>query len=71
VLRRAAVSAGSPTGSLGEVHVRALEDLVVHWHGQGAAALPGGVSASRDCGRLTLARDRAEATQSQEAPGER
>ena len=59
VLRRAAVEAGCPAGSLGETHVRALDALVIAWHGQGAVALPGGVSGRRDCGRLLLARDRA------------
>ena len=53
-----------------ELHVRALDALVVDWHGQGATALPGGVSGRRDCGRLLLARERApHPTPSQETHG--
>jgi len=54
VLRAAALRAGSPGGSLGSAHVRDLDRLVTHWHGQGAVALPGPVSAARDCDRLLL-----------------
>ena len=72
VLRRAAVVAGCPAGSLAEGHVRALDAFVVAWRGQGPVALPGGVSGRRDCGRLLLARDRAlDPTESQETPGGR
>jgi tRNA(Ile)-lysidine synthase len=56
VLRAAAVTAGAPAGSLGRVHVAALDALVTRWHGQQAVALPGGVSAERACGRLLLHR---------------
>lgn len=55
VLRRAALAAGASAGDLGEAHVLALDALVVDWRGQGAVALPGGVLARRDCGRLVLA----------------
>jgi tRNA(Ile)-lysidine synthase len=55
-LRAAAVAAGSPAGSLGRVHVLALDALVVRWRGQGTTALPGGVSARRACGRLLVER---------------
>ncbi|BEP14316.1 tRNA lysidine(34) synthetase TilS [Acidothermaceae bacterium B102] len=58
VLRLAALRAGSPGGSLGSAHVRELDRLVTDWHGQGALALPGPVSAVRDCGRLLLTRHR-------------
>ena len=54
VLRAAALRAGSPGGSLGSAHVRELDRLVTDWHGQAAVALPGPVSAARDCGRLLL-----------------
>ncbi|MFP5346483.1 MAG: tRNA lysidine(34) synthetase TilS [Actinomycetes bacterium] len=56
VLRLAAVSAGSPPGSLAHRHVLALDALVRDWHGQGEASLPGGVAAVRAYGRLSLAR---------------
>ncbi|MGI9005941.1 MAG: tRNA lysidine(34) synthetase TilS [Streptosporangiaceae bacterium] len=52
VLRRAAIAAGSPPGSLGAVHVGQLDALVTDWHGQQAADLPGGVRCRRRYGRL-------------------
>jgi tRNA(Ile)-lysidine synthase len=55
VLRAAALSAGSPAGSLSASHVAALDALVTEWHGQSRVDLPGGVSAVRRCGRLLLA----------------
>lgn len=55
-LRAAAVRAGSPSGSLARTHVLALDALVVGWHGQGPAHLPGRVVARRACGRLYLGR---------------
>ncbi len=55
VLRRAAIAAGSPAGSLTYEHVGCLEALVSDWSGQGPAALPGPVSGSREYGRLRLA----------------
>lgn len=54
VLRRAAVEAGSPPGSLGAVHVEAMDRLVTHWHGQGAVDLPGRVSVRRRYGKLVV-----------------
>lgn len=56
VLRRAAVDAGSPAGSLTADHVAALDRLVVAWRGQGMPALPGGVLVRRAYGRLHLQR---------------
>jgi hypoxanthine phosphoribosyltransferase len=58
VLRRAALAAGSPAGSLSHTHVLALDALVTRWHGQGPARLPGGVSGRRRCGRLLLVDDK-------------
>jgi tRNA(Ile)-lysidine synthase len=58
VLRRAAVAAGSPAGTLGRSHVLALDALVTGWHGQGPVRLPGGVSGRRRCGRLLLVDDK-------------
>ncbi|HEX9064457.1 MAG TPA: tRNA lysidine(34) synthetase TilS [Streptosporangiaceae bacterium] len=52
VLRKAAIAAGSPPGSLGSVHVGQMDALVTAWHGQQAADLPGGVSCGRRYGRL-------------------
>lgn len=53
-LRTAAVLAGSPSGALAAVHVRAVDALVTGWRGQGPVHLPGRVEASRACGRLAL-----------------
>lgn len=53
-LRAAAVAAGAAAGALTRGHVLALDALVVGWHGQGPAALPGGVEGVRRCGRLFL-----------------
>ncbi|TQL01717.1 tRNA lysidine(34) synthetase TilS [Cellulomonas sp. SLBN-39] len=55
-LRAAAVRAGAPSGSVARSHVLALDALVVGWHGQGPAHLPGRVVARRACGRLYLGR---------------
>ncbi|MCD0452298.1 tRNA lysidine(34) synthetase TilS [Actinocorallia sp. API 0066] len=54
VLRRAAVEAGCPAGSLAAVHVTAMDRLVTAWHGQRGADLPGGIVAFRRYGKLHL-----------------
>ena len=53
-LRSAALEAGSPAGALGAAHVEEVARLVTDWHGQGPLDLPGGVEATRRCGRLSL-----------------
>ncbi|GAA2377985.1 tRNA lysidine(34) synthetase TilS [Dactylosporangium salmoneum] len=55
VLHAWALRLGAPGGALSHRHVAALDALVVNWHGQGAVALPGGVSVAR-AGRVLLAR---------------
>ncbi len=57
VVRDAALAAGSPASDLRAEHVEAVDALVTDWHGQGPLQLPGGVTVSRRCGRLLLARD--------------
>ncbi len=52
LLRRAAAAAGVPSGELSMQQLLALDALVVSWRGQGAVALPGGVSGERRYGRL-------------------
>jgi tRNA(Ile)-lysidine synthase len=52
VLRRAAIAAGSPPGTLAAVHVDAVEALVTAWRGQEGVDLPGRVRAWRRDGRL-------------------
>jgi tRNA(Ile)-lysidine synthase len=52
VLRGAAIAAGSPAGSLTAQHVASLDALVMAWHGQGRADLPGAIACERRYGRL-------------------
>jgi tRNA(Ile)-lysidine synthase len=47
VLRRAAIAAGSPPGTLAAVHVDAVDALVTAWRGQSHVDLPGRVRAWR------------------------
>lgn len=54
VLRKAIYLAGAPAGSLALEHIEAVEALVTEWKGQGAVSLPGGVTAARISGRLSL-----------------
>ncbi|NJQ03693.1 ATP-binding protein, partial [Streptomyces zingiberis] len=56
VLRRAAVAAGSPAGSLFARHIEEMDRLVTDWHGQGAINLPGRVEVRRRCGNLVIRR---------------
>jgi tRNA(Ile)-lysidine synthase len=58
VLRLAALAAGCPGGDLFAVHVRALDALVVDWHGQRGVHLPGAVTASRHGESLVLSPSR-------------
>jgi hypothetical protein len=48
--------AGCPAGALSRRHVLAVDALVTDWRGQGPVHLPGGVEATRACGRLALNR---------------
>ncbi len=54
VVRLWLIDSGCPAGGLGADHVRRVDRLVTAWRGQGAVALPGGVEAFRDCGRLSV-----------------
>ena len=54
LIRRMCISAGAPASDLTMEHVLAVDRLVTDWHGQGAVHLPGGVSAERGYGRLTV-----------------
>lgn len=54
VLRRAAIEAGAPAGSLFARHVEELDRLITSWRGQGAINLPGRVEARRQGGRLVI-----------------
>ncbi|WP_406311441.1 tRNA lysidine(34) synthetase TilS [Streptosporangium sp. NBC_01639] len=56
VLRRAAIEAGAPAGTLAASHVRQLDRLVTDWHGQRRIEVPGGVGAVRRYDTLILAR---------------
>ncbi|MFF9408870.1 tRNA lysidine(34) synthetase TilS [Streptomyces anandii] len=54
VLRRAAIDAGAPAGSLFARHIEEVDRLITGWHGQGAINLPGKVVAQRQGGRLVI-----------------
>jgi tRNA(Ile)-lysidine synthase len=54
VIRRAIYLAGAPGGSLSAEHIEPVEALVTAWKGQGPVSLPGGVTATRISGRLSL-----------------
>ncbi len=53
-VHQAMLAAGCPAGAVGAGHIRAVDALVSAWRGQGPVALPGGVEARRDCGRLAF-----------------
>ncbi|MEE1773703.1 tRNA lysidine(34) synthetase TilS [Streptomyces sp. JV185] len=54
VLRRAAMEAGSPAGSLFARHIEEVDRLITGWRGQRAINLPGRVEAMRQGGRLVI-----------------
>jgi hypoxanthine phosphoribosyltransferase len=54
VLRTAALEAGCPPTDLSSRHVAAIDALVTAWKGQGPLSLPGGVTAERRNGTITL-----------------
>ncbi|MFJ8674997.1 tRNA lysidine(34) synthetase TilS [Streptomyces sp. NPDC093589] len=54
VLRRAAIAAGAPAGSLFARHIEEVDRLITGWRGQGAINLPGRVGVRRQGGRLVI-----------------
>ncbi|MCX2970764.1 MULTISPECIES: tRNA lysidine(34) synthetase TilS [Streptomyces] len=56
VLRRAAIAAGAPAGSLFARHIEEADRLLTAWRGQRALNLPGRVEALRQGGTLVLRR---------------
>jgi len=52
LLKRAAIAAGAPAGSVTAAHIGELDALVTNWHGQRWLDLPGGVRCLRRYGRL-------------------
>ncbi|WP_369206593.1 tRNA lysidine(34) synthetase TilS [Streptomyces sp. PU-14G] len=54
VLRRAAIEAGSPAGSLFARHIEEMDRLLTAWRGQRALNLPGRVEVARQGGRLVV-----------------
>ena len=56
VLRRTALDAGCPGTELFAVHVDAMDLLVTHWRGQVGVDLPGGLRATRQGGRIAIAK---------------
>ncbi len=56
VLRRAAIAAGAPPGTLAASHILQVDRLVTGWRGQRRVEVPGGVGAVRRYGTLIFAR---------------
>ncbi|MET7934734.1 tRNA lysidine(34) synthetase TilS [Streptomyces sp. NPDC005322] len=54
VLRRAAIAAGAPAGSLFARHIEEVDRLITGWRGQRAINLPGRVEVRREGGRLVI-----------------
>ncbi|WEV26909.1 tRNA lysidine(34) synthetase TilS [Streptomyces sp. 71268] len=54
VLRRVAIAAGSPAGSLFARHIEEVDRLITSWHGQRAINLPGRIEVLRQGGRLVI-----------------
>ncbi|MER7414579.1 MULTISPECIES: tRNA lysidine(34) synthetase TilS [Streptomyces] len=54
VLRRAAIEAGAPAGSLFARHIEEVDRLLTAWRGQRPINLPGRVEAARQGGRLVI-----------------
>ncbi|MFB7737367.1 tRNA lysidine(34) synthetase TilS [Streptomyces sp. NPDC056112] len=54
ILRRAAIDAGAPAGSLFARHIEEVDRLITGWRGQKAINLPGRVVAQRQGGRLVI-----------------
>ncbi|MFE9649042.1 tRNA lysidine(34) synthetase TilS [Streptomyces sp. NPDC006365] len=54
ILRRAAIEAGAPAGSLFARHIEEIDRLITGWRGQGAINLPGKVVVQRQGGRLVI-----------------
>ncbi|UGY92231.1 tRNA lysidine(34) synthetase TilS [Streptomyces gobiensis] len=54
VLRRAAIAAGAPAGSLFARHIEETDRLITGWRGQRAINLPGRVEARRQGGTLVI-----------------
>ena len=52
LLKRAAIAAGAPAGSVTAAHIGELDALITDWHGQRWLDLPGGVRCLRRYGRL-------------------
>ena len=52
LLKRAAIAAGAPGGSLSAAHIAQLDALVTTWRGQRGTDLPGGLRCVRRYGRL-------------------
>lgn len=69
VLRRAAVAAGAPAGSLFARHIEEVDRLLTAWRGQGGINLPGRVEAVRLGGRLVVRHGSPTSPTSTTAPG--
>ena len=54
VIQHWLIHAGVPSGSLHQIHIKTVEELVTNWHGQKEINLPGGFKVKRSGKRLTI-----------------
>lgn len=54
VIQQWLIDANVPSGSLHQVHINTVDDLVSNWHGQKEINLPGGLKVKRTANRLTI-----------------
>ncbi|MFZ9840585.1 MAG: tRNA lysidine(34) synthetase TilS [Candidatus Nanopelagicales bacterium] len=48
------INAGVPSGSLHQIHIKTVDELVSNWHGQKEINLPGGFEVKRSSNRLSI-----------------
>lgn len=54
VIQHWLLQAGIPSGSLHQIHIKTVDELVSAWHGQKEINLPGGFAVKRSANRLTI-----------------
>jgi tRNA(Ile)-lysidine synthase len=54
VIQKWLIESGVPSGSLHQIHINTVDELVSNWHGQKEINLPGGFEAKRIANRLTI-----------------
>jgi len=54
VIQQWLISSGVPSGSLHQIHIKTVDELISDWHGQKEINLPGGFEVKRSGNRLTI-----------------